>query len=171
MPFTTNVATKILTPVSLFSVQLEWDDVTLRDYALYSIVAGAVHGNFTPTEYEERPCRGENPAPRFEPKHSENKKRSRDSSKFEMFTDADYRTFSDTEYDFRTGVFSDYYFRPRLRSARSLGVRGRKSLGFRRRFQPARAVSGPLGARRRVVLEWSLTETLSADAGETVAFR
>ncbi|KAG7295880.1 hypothetical protein JYU34_020964 [Plutella xylostella] len=173
----------------VYEVNLEMDDTTLRDYVLYSTVDSYIRGNFTPTDFAERPCRDQD-QPHFVPKHARPQKRNKnqpwppreeshskfksDSSKYS----SDYRT----DYDYRTGgVDSDYseltgyYFRPRVsgkRSVRASGrVRSRKSLRMRRIFSPARIVSGVLGDRTRVVLLWSVSDSLHVEAEATVVFR
>ncbi|XP_063382139.1 uncharacterized protein LOC134668629 [Cydia fagiglandana] len=133
----------------VYEVHLRFD-ATIRDYALYSIVGPFVRGNFTPTSPLERSCPDD--APHFVPKH---KHKRRFNSKFERGT-SDGR-FETSESD----KWSSVYFRPRVV----------KSVRYRRRFVPARVVSGPLGGRGEVLLTWSVSEAERLGEDDSVVFR
>ncbi|XP_037294856.1 uncharacterized protein LOC115449543 [Manduca sexta] len=142
----------------VYDVQLQYEDVMLRDYVLHSVVNNFIRGNFTPTSLAERPCREDAPLPYFLPKH-----RPERSKHFKKHSD--YRTFD----GFRSE--SSYYFKPKYRSFRDERS-VRRSVRYRRRYLPARMVSGPLEGRPGVTLQWSLTDAVHLDSEETsVVFR
>jgi hypothetical protein len=133
-------------------VHLQFEESNLRDYVLQTVVGNFIRGNFTPTSYEERPCRDDQP---YFVRRSER-------SKHYWFDDK-----------YRTGKSdSGYYFRPRFRFGRGARSVFRSKAARFRWFLPARVVSGPLGERNGVVLQWSLTDALHLDSEETtVVFR
>lgn len=100
--------------------------------------------------------------------------RSKHVKKSKKYGDT-YRTFED--YSLNINSHSDgYYFRPKYRSysrdERSVYRRIAKSLRMRRRYLPARVVSGPLGGRTAVLLQWSLNDAVHLDSqGTSVVFR
>lgn len=150
---------------SLVAVHLQFEDLTLRDYVLHSIVDNFIRGNFTPTTFTERPCRDE-ALPYFLPKHTRTE-RSKHIKKSKRYGDS-FRIY-DSEVD-------GYYFRPKYRSysrdERSAYRRFAKSLRMRRRFLPAKVVSGPLASRSAVLLQWAFNDGVHLDSEATsVVFR
>ncbi|PZC73055.1 hypothetical protein B5X24_HaOG210143 [Helicoverpa armigera] len=156
----------------ILKVHLQFEDSTLRDYVLHSIVDNFIRGNFTPTSYSERPCRDET-LPYFLPKHmrTERSKHVKKSKKYGV----PYRTFEDYSIKSVDSLSDGYYFRPKYRSyrdERSVYRRFAKSLRMRRRYLPARVVSGPLASRPAVLLQWSLNDAVHLDSeGTSVVFR
>ncbi|KAL4705984.1 hypothetical protein ACJJTC_004963 [Scirpophaga incertulas] len=125
-------------PNEVGAVHLQFEDTSLKDYALQTIVESFIRGNFTPTSLEERPCRDQ---PYFIRRSARSKR-----------------------------LRSGYYFKPRYRFMR--GPRAVKANRLRRRYLPARVISGPLRDRSNVVLQWALTDALHLDGDETtVIFR
>lgn len=125
-----------------------------------------IRGNFTPTTFTERPCRDE-ALPYFLPKHTR-PERSKHVKKFKKYGDS-YRIYDNLDVD-------GFYFRPKhrrfSRDERSVYRRFAKSLRMRRRFLPARVVSGPLASRTAVLLQWSLSDGVHLDSDATsVVFR
>ncbi|CAG9794074.1 unnamed protein product [Diatraea saccharalis] len=137
--------------LSLQEVHLQFEDPNLQDYVLQTIVGNFVRGNFTPTSFEDRPCRDDQP---YFVRRSERSKSYRFDDKL--------RTRKSER---------GYYFRPRYRLGRGARSVFKLKSRYRRRFLPARVVSGPLGDRNNLVLQWSLTDAVHVDGVTTVIFR
>lgn len=157
----------------IFPVHLQFEELTLRDYVLHSIVNNFIIGNFTPTTFAERPCRDDS-LPYFLPKHRRSE-RSKHMKKTKRYGDT-YRTFGDYSLKSVDSLSDGYYFRPKYRSysrdERSVYRRIAKSLRMRRRYLPAKVVSGPLASRTSVLLQWSLNDAVHLDSeGTSVVFR
>ncbi|CAH2090754.1 unnamed protein product [Euphydryas editha] len=143
-------------------VHLQFEDPSLRDYVLYSIVGNFIRGNFTPTSFTERPCRDEKSLPYFVPKHTRAIRSKHIKTKL-YNEDYSYRTKSESEFD-------EYFFKPRFRSYSRVERSLYKKLRYR--FLPVTIISGPLEGRTGVVLQWSLTDVSRLESQETsVVFR
>lgn len=116
-----------------------------------------VRGNFTPTDLADRPCRED---PYFLPK----RRPERSRKKNHKYHEKEFRI--DDEYRTKSESYS-VYFRPKARRGERSALRR-----FRRRFLPARVVTGPLAGRAAVALHWAMADAVHLDADETtVVFR
>ncbi|CAH2215982.1 jg27670 [Pararge aegeria aegeria] len=139
-------------------IYIKFEDPSLQDYVLYSIVGNRIRGNFTPTSFSERPCRDIEPLPFFIPKHERVQKHKA------SWHDEDYSSVFRTNSD-----FDGYYFRPKFRARLERSV---FKFGKRYRYVPAKIVRGPLDGRTAVLLRWSLTDTSRLESeGTSVVFR